>query len=341
MIKIEIILLTNNVVFPFHNLKYDHGLEFTELNRLYATRSLAEHGLGFLINVYDVYDSQDKENYKLIKKIIFDTGGPNLTFLHNLDVRGYTLYDVDYILLSHWHYDHVGALYKILEKIEKRIPIISHDSSKYERFHRRSRDLRKDDLLDKRREEILHLLSESKIINQEPINVKTINNLNGEVIFTKDPYELLNSDELKLTLSGEIPRIHNDEDFDSALSLQDDVLKTDKILDDKCLIFEFKDKVILLNGCCHSGLKNTLDYVKQITNKPISHIIGGLHMAGASDDRIKTTIKYLRTFQEFDNILYIFPIHCSGEKFIREINKINVPQIKGFNLSVGTVFTFY
>lgn len=341
MIKVEIILLTNNAVLPFQNLKKDYGLEFTELNKLFSTRSLAEHGLGFLINVYKLINSQNKENFKLIKKIIFDTGGPNLTFLHNLDIRGYSLYDVDYIALSHWHYDHIGALYKILERIEKQIPIISHENSKYERFHKRARDLRINDLLGKKREDILHLLSESKLINQEPVNVKTINKLNGEIIFTKDPYELLNDNDLKIILSGEIPRIYDDEDFNGALSLQGDTLKTDKIQDDKCLIFEFKDKVVLLNGCCHSGLKNTLDYVKKITNRPISHIIGGLHLAGASDYRIKTTIKYLSTFQEFDNILYIFPIHCSGDRIIREINKIKIPLIKAFNLSVGTVLTFY
>ena len=339
MIKIEIILLTNNVVLPFQNLNYDYGLEFIELNKLFSTRSLAEHGLGFLINVYKLINSQNKENFKLIKKIIFDTGGPNLTYLHNLDIRKATLHDVDFIILSHWHYDHIGGLYKILERIGKRVPIICHENSQYERFFKRSEDVKKEDLLGKTRQEILHLLTESKIINQKSIDLELIEELNGEVIFSNDVYEILNIDDLKVTISGEIPRIYKDEDFDNAIFLKDNILTIDKIYDDKCLILEFKENVALLDGCCHSGLKNTIAYVKDLTNKPITHIIGGLHMAGASDERIKNTIEYLTTFQEYKEPLYMFPIHCSGEKFIKAIEKENNPQIKAFNTSVGTKFT--
>lgn len=59
MIQIEIILLTNNIVLPFQKLKQDYQLGFIELNKLFATHSLAEHGLGFLINVYEVQDSDN------------------------------------------------------------------------------------------------------------------------------------------------------------------------------------------------------------------------------------------------------------------------------------------
>ncbi|MFX1361662.1 MAG: hypothetical protein ACFE8T_15125, partial [Promethearchaeota archaeon] len=94
MIKIEIILLANNVVFPWQNLQNSEGLNYIELNKLFATRSIAEHGLGFLINIWEVKGKKDTSSNILLKKIIFDTGSTNLSFLHNLDVRGYPLYDV-------------------------------------------------------------------------------------------------------------------------------------------------------------------------------------------------------------------------------------------------------
>ena len=338
MIRVEIILLTNNIVLPFQQLKYDEHLDFVELNKLFATRSLAEHGLGFLISVYEVQDPEISTNSKLLNKIIFDTGGSNLTFLHNSDLRGYQFYDTNVIILSHWHYDHSGGLLKILERIEKEVPVICHESATFERFFRRDRNLNIEELEGKSRKEILSLLSSSKIANQEPIDLKKIKTLNGQVHFTKDLYEILNVDGLKITVSGEIPRNHIEEEFDNFFSLQEGTLKTDKILDDKCLILEFEENIVLLNGCCHSGLMNTLDYIKNYSEKPISHIIGGFHMAAAAEERIRVTIDYLNTLKIIDDTLYLFPIHCSGEKIIEMVNKTSDRRIKAFNTSVGTTF---
>lgn len=340
MIKTEIILLTNNTCMPFQRLNEDYGLDFTELNKLFASKSLAEHGIGFLINIYDLDRLDDQWNPILLKKIIFDTGGSNLTFLHNLDIRAYNLYELDHIILSHWHYDHSGALYNILERVENGTQVICHNAAKFERFFRQTNDITKSDLEGKTREEILPLLSASKIVNQEPIDLDRIQKLNAKIFFPITHYELLNIKGLRITLSGEIPRKYSIEDFDNFFSLQNGTLEIDKILDDKCLIFEYDNHVILLNGCCHSGLMNTLEYVKDLTDKPVSCIIGGIHMANASEDRIRETIDYLRTFQNYNRPIYIFPIHCSGEKIIGEINKIRFPEIKAFNASVGTIFTF-
>ena len=340
MIRVEIILLTNNIVIPFQNIRENHFLDFIELNKLFASKSLAEHGLGFLISIYDTIDSDTPSNDILLKKIVFDTGGTNFTYLHNLDIRGYPLYDVNYIVLSHWHYDHTGGLYKILERIDKRVPIICHESAKFERFFKRNVNLKNEDLAGKSREDILPLLSSLKIVNQEPINLELIQSLKGEVQFTKKACEIQNIEGFKVIASGEIPRNHIEEDFNNFFSLQAGVVKPDKILDDKCLILEFNENIVLLNGCCHSGLMNTLDYVKKCSSKPISHIIGGFHMASASDRRIKITLEYLQSLDMFNDALYLFPIHCSGDKFVNLANTLGNGRIKAFNTSVGTVFNF-
>ena len=310
-----------------------------DFNKLFATHSLAEHGIGFLINIYNIENAKEQGNSELLYKFIFDTGSTNLTYLHNLNIRGYQIYDVNSIVLSHWHYDHTGGLYKILEQVENEIPIICHKFAKYERFFRRSDDIKTDNLIGKTKQEILPLLSSSKIVNQLPINTEKIGELNCNVVFSKDSYELLNFNDLKIVVSGEIPRKHDIEDFSNFFLLKDDILKTDKISDDKCLIFNNKETVILLLGCCHAGIMNTLDYVKSITDKPISHIIGGFHMANASKLRIEKTIKYLKSFQVLKP-LYLFPIHCSGEKFLYELIKADDPDLKAFNTSVGTIFNF-
>ena len=340
MHKIEIILLANNFVLPDQNFQKDFGVKFVELNKFFASKSLAEHGLGFLINIYDMDDLDAKWGPKLLKRIIFDTGSINSTFLHNLDLRGYNIQNTDFIVLSHWHYDHYGGLYRMLERIQTEVPIICHGDSQNERFFRRSKDVKDSDLDGKTREQIIPLLDSSKIMNQAPANLERIKELNGKIFYVKNRYELLNIEDLKITVSGEIPRVHEIEDFDNYFSLQDGILKVDKILDDKCLILEYDKNVIVLTGCAHAGIMNTLDYVKKITkNKLVTHIIGGFHLSGdlITKERLRATIRYLKSFQESFRPLFLFPIHCSGEKFIREINTSRMMNTKALSCSVGTV----
>ena len=336
MIRTEISLLANNCIIPFQNFHKEHQIRCIEFNKLFATQSIAEHGLGFLINIYE----PDLNYEKIIFKAIFDTGSTNLSFIHNLNVRGYQLYDVNSIILSHWHYDHTGGLYTILQGVNNKVPIICHESAQFERIFRRTEEIQLKDLLGKSRKEILPLLSSSKIVNQEPINQKKVEEFGGKLMFLENEYELFSLDNLKITVSGEIPRNYEIEDFNSFYMIRDGIITNDKILDDKCLILEYEHNIILVTGCCHSGIMNTLDYIQSKNDKPISHIIGGFHMANATNVRIKQTIEYLTSFQKHENPLYLFPLHCSGQKFLFELNKMNSPNFKAFNVSVGTVFNF-
>ncbi|MFX0058085.1 MAG: MBL fold metallo-hydrolase [Candidatus Hodarchaeota archaeon] len=334
MIKVEIQLLANNVVLPFQKFDKEYGIDFIELNRTFATQSLAEHGLGFLITVYEDKIEQP------ITKIIFDTGGSNLTFLHNLDLRELNINDANFIVISHWHYDHSRGLYEILRRIGKRIPIICHKNAEFERFFLRSEEVELKDLIGKTRKDLLPYLSTKRIINQKPIDIRKVEELNGNVVFSKEIYEIFNIKGLKILVSGEIPRNNKFEEFNNFICLQGNTIIYDNINDDKCLIIEFEKKVVVLNGCCHSGIVNTLNYVKSFNNKPITHIIGGFHMVNASEERFNRTIDYLKSFQDYEEPLYLFPIHCSGEKFIKMIDKNESKNLLALNVSVGTKFLF-
>jgi len=341
MIRLELELLTNNIVIPFQRFHKQFNLDFIEFNKLFATKSIGEHGLGFLINIFEQKEGSGSQEKVSLRKLVFDTGGQNSTFIHNMSVRGYQMYDIDGIILSHWHYDHNGGMYEILEQIEQKIPIYTHKGAQYERFFRRSPDVSPSDLNHKHREEIVPLLNQMKIVNQEPIDLDKISKLNGEVQFTKQETNLLEMDSFKVVCAGEIPRNYPDEDFTDYFAIKNgDLLEVDKILDDRCLIFEFDERIILLNGCCHSGLKNTIDYVHSISKKPISHIIGGFHMASASEGRITSTIDYLNRLEKYNDKLYLFPIHCTGKTFLEEVNKQTDESIQAFDASVGTKFIF-
>ena len=109
-------------------------------------------------------------------------------YIYNLDLRGYPVNDTDFIVLSHWHYDHTGGLYSILKRTIKSVPVICHGDSKYERYFRRSDDIKKADLDGKIRDDILPFLKSAKMVYQEPADLDRISELNGKMFFAKNPH---------------------------------------------------------------------------------------------------------------------------------------------------------
>ena len=80
--------------------------------------------------------------------------------------------------------------------------------------------------------------------------------------------------------------------------------------------------------------------IKTISKKPVSHIIGGIHLAGATDQRILSTLNYLDKTEKHVNKLFVFPIHCSGEKFRKLAKDYESAGIHCYDVSVGTIFNF-
>jgi metal-dependent hydrolase (beta-lactamase superfamily II) len=78
----------------------------------------------------------------------------------------------------------------------------------------------------------------------------------------------------------------------------------------------------------------------EITSKPIKYVIGGLHMAHATNKRMKSTIEFLKKLNDYEFSLTLFPIHCSGKEIIWEIKKLQDLSLSAFDTSVGTKFVF-
>ena len=109
--------------------------------------------------------------------------------------------------------------------------------------------------------------------------------------------------------TGEIPRATAYEDTGGAFFLDAEGTRRDPLMDDQALVIDLGRSVILLLGCAHSGVVNTLDHVQRLTNgKPVSALIGGLHLGSASEERIHKTIERLREAQ----LEMLAPAHCTG-----------------------------
>ena len=86
----------------------------------------------------------------------------------------------------------------------------------------------------------------------------------------------------------------------------------DSIDDDLSVIFQLKDgSVVILTGCCHSGVVNTMDHVVRLTgSSSIVGIVGGLHLYDASKERLTKTIEHLNQYP----LSTVGACHCTGLK---------------------------
>ncbi|MEA3241940.1 MAG: MBL fold metallo-hydrolase [Pseudomonadota bacterium] len=81
------------------------------------------------------------------------------------------------------------------------------------------------------------------------------------------------------------------------------------LLDDQALYVETSEGLIVLLGCGHSGVINTLEYIQKLSGgKPIHAVIGGMHLLRATPERLAFTGSSLSRMQ----VQYLAPNHCTG-----------------------------
>jgi 7,8-dihydropterin-6-yl-methyl-4-(beta-D-ribofuranosyl)aminobenzene 5'-phosphate synthase len=97
------------------------------------------------------------------------------------------------------------------------------------------------------------------------------------------------------------------------------LLVKDDITDDLALVVDLgTEGLLIVTGCCHAGIINTVRHAIKLTgNQRIHTIIGGLHLIGASPERLRRTTEFLKEIHPQK----IVPLHCSGLKetcYLRE-----------------------
>jgi 7,8-dihydropterin-6-yl-methyl-4-(beta-D-ribofuranosyl)aminobenzene 5'-phosphate synthase len=236
-----------------------------------------EHGLSFSIETPS-------------GKALFDTGQSGEVLIHNASLLGISLDQFDVLALSHAHYDHTGGLARFLALSHPSIRLYAHPNLLQERFSIR------DDLP----RSIGVKLSYAELSRQTDMHL------------SHDPQQMLPG----LWTTGEIAPRNELEGRSSHHFIQENgQWLPDPYKDDLALVFESMTGLVLICGCCHAGLLNTLAYIRTRFSGEIQAIIGGLHLTNANAKNLEYTISALRELFN-GKIPQMFPNHCSGERAI-------------------------
>lgn len=230
-----------------------------------------EHGLSFLVETSH-------------GRVLFDTGASGTVLAHNARALGVDLRDVDVLVLSHGHNDHTGGLGAVLDA-RPDLPIYAHDTILRPRYSRRGEQYVEIGIPQALKERMAraHLY-----LHHKPVQVLP-----------------------RVWTTGGIMRREETEGRSARHAIRDgDGWKPDPYEDDMALVLETDRGLVLLCGCCHAGLLNTLACVRHTFGRPITAVFGGTHLVSASPAELEHIVAVLE--ERYPEMTY-YVNHCTGE----------------------------
>lgn len=232
-----------------------------------------EHSLSFILELGE-------------RVILFDTGASDVS-LRNAERLGLPMEKVGHVVLSHGHRDHTGGLGHTLERLS-RAQVYLHPRAlgpKYSRHPGRP-------------------VREIGFPRESWGAICPV--MHSHVNWTTAPLRLAPG----IGITGPVPRRHPEEAVSGPFFLDTDGCRPDPLEDDQALWFRVPQGLVVVLGCAHAGVVNTLEYVLQVTGERHIHaVMGGLHLVQASDERMTFTAEALESL----GVERILPCHCTGD----------------------------
>jgi len=222
-------------------------------------------------------------------RILFDTGAHPDVALKNAQTLGLDLSTVPLVVLSHHHADHVGGLLTLRQSVLARAPAaLSQVHVADGIFYPRT--------------------TFNPGIEDNPVRLlrPEFERTGGRFIVHDHPVQLYPG----IWLTGPIPRRYPERNWSGSGRMQTPAgWVEDTIPDDQAMVFDTTQGLVVLFGCGHAGIINTLDYARTVIRPARIHaIIGGVHLFAASDATLDWTAQKLAAFG-VDNFL---GAHCTG-----------------------------
>jgi 7,8-dihydropterin-6-yl-methyl-4-(beta-D-ribofuranosyl)aminobenzene 5'-phosphate synthase len=290
---------------------------------------VAEHGFSALVSTFS-YDNNENNN-----TFLFDAGISENGVIHNADLLGIRFDQIDGIILSHGHFDHFTGLVNVLKRISSErsstVDIFSHPDAFLKRWE---------------------IYPDGKRARLPSLDEKQLKEL-GATIHKNSDVRLLPTDasSSSLLITGEIPRNtsfekgfpfqyaekphNNSDDEEKNLNLIPDPL----VKDDQAIVVNVGNKgLVVITGCGHAGVINTVNYAEQVTGiDKVYAVVGGFHLPADGGIFEKAIVSTLKELQKIDPE-YIIPCHCTGWKATNKI--IDFMPKKFIQSAVCTTFTF-
>jgi 7,8-dihydropterin-6-yl-methyl-4-(beta-D-ribofuranosyl)aminobenzene 5'-phosphate synthase len=299
--RVEVTVLVDNYIDIFvpPSTPVDRRLPFDAGRYL-----LAEHGLSCLVRVF----AGKKEH-----AILLDTGFSRECMAWNARQLGIDLAAIEAVVLSHGHFDHTGGLASVFCGAVRQVPLVLHPDAFLQR----------------------RMNGPKGTADLPRLDAVALKKDGADILQRSGPSTLAAG---HLLVTGEVERKTSFEKGMPGMEMWvDGRWVPDPIRDDQALVINVKDKgLVVLSGCAHAGIINTVEYAKKITGAGHVHaVLGGFHLTGPAFAKvIQPTIEGMKTIDPD----YVVPMHCTGWEAINRFS-LEMPGRCILN-TVGTTYVF-
>ncbi len=249
----------------------------------------AENGISLLVRAHSGRNTST---------VLFDAGLTGTVLMHNLAALGLDATSIDHVVISHGHPDHYGGLLLLLDNLGRTLPVATHEDAFLPRYA------------------VMGDGRVSPYYNQQ-FTHDAIAARQGRPVLTAGALDL----GCGIYTTGVIPRhVRFEGPAEPAHAhapglyqvRRDGGYGLDEVWDEQGLVIDVKGKgLVVLTGCAHAGVLNTIDRAKQISGADRVHaVLGGFHLGFPTTPAANVDLT-LHGLQERD-VRWVMPMHCSG-----------------------------